>query len=523
MSKHARHLVYALARLLVLATFWIVLVSGHILPMPIAQAKPKSTIVVNTTSDSGPGNCSTTCTLRDAIGTAVNGDTINFDNSLSGGTITLASTLDVTPSLTIDGSALASPVSISGNNTVSVFNIITGTNVVLNQLKIINGNAGAFDGGGALNYGTLTISNSTFLSNTAKYGGGIYNWAGANLTLTNSTFSANSATNNGGAIASESTVTIVNSTFSGNSANGDGGGITIVSPGILNIRNSTFSGNSAASGTTHGGGIINSGTLNYANTIVANSTSGGDCYNNAATITTNLNNWVGDGGCSASLSGDPKLDTLANNGGSTQTFALLPNSPAIDAGDQATCTAAPVSGLDQRGQPRNDLQCDIGAYEMQMSDHNNTTLTPGAAMRTFGPPRAGIQITSGDTGAVTVTKVTNWTTQPSNAIKAWWDLTPTNASGWTANLELCYLDATELNGLVAANLHLWRYSGSAWSDMGRSSASGNCVQVNGVTGFSRWTLATGDPGNVPTAVTLSSFKANAPFDLGAWLRQFLGR
>ena len=56
---------------------------------------------------------------------------------------------------------------------------------------------------------------------------------------------------------------------------------------------------------------------------------------------------------------DPRLGPLASNGGPTLTMALLPNSPAIDAGDD---TAAP--DLDQRGLPRPiGRAADIGAFE----------------------------------------------------------------------------------------------------------------------------------------------------------------
>jgi CSLREA domain-containing protein len=58
------------------------------------------------------------------------------------------------------------------------------------------------------------------------------------------------------------------------------------------------------------------------------------------------------------------LGALANNGGSSQTVLLSSGSPAIDAGDDAACTAAPVSGADQRGIPRpSGEHCDIGAVE----------------------------------------------------------------------------------------------------------------------------------------------------------------
>ena len=55
---------------------------------------------------------------------------------------------------------------------------------------------------------------------------------------------------------------------------------------------------------------------------------------------------------------DPGLGPLADNGGPTQTHALLDDSPAINAGDAASC---PLT--DQRGQKRSDGKCDIGAYE----------------------------------------------------------------------------------------------------------------------------------------------------------------
>ena len=121
-----------------------------------------------------------------------------------------------------------------------------------------------------------------------------------------------------------------------------------------------------------GGGLWN-GTyggrvLNFANNIIANSVAGGDCYD-AGTIVTNLNNLVADGSCSTNgvnfKTGDPLLGVLADNGGPTQTFALLTGSPAINAGDNTTCAAAPVSGEDQRGENRNDSQCDIGAFELK--------------------------------------------------------------------------------------------------------------------------------------------------------------
>ena len=345
-------------------------------------------ITVTSSADSGAGS------LRQAIADACAGATIDFAPALSGATIHLASTLTISKNLTIDGSALASQITISGDSNddgtgdVGVFHIDSNKTVSLNSLVITKGAASsvgggiyivlggtltitnstfsdnsAYDGGGGIftNGGsTLTIIDSTFSGNsTAGTGGGVYT-NGDMLTITNSTFSGNSADSIGGGIFADGTLTITNSTFSGNSADFFGGGIQ--SEGTLTITNSTFSGNSAVS---FGGGIANSGTLNIANTIIANSPAGGDCINiGNGTLGTNTGNLVEDNTCSPSLFGDPKLAPLANNGGSTQTFALLVGSPAINAGDDTTCAASPVSNLDQRGVTRpNGLHCDIGAYE----------------------------------------------------------------------------------------------------------------------------------------------------------------
>ncbi len=76
-------------------------------------------------------------------------------------------------------------------------------------------------------------------------------------------------------------------------------------------------------------------------------------------IGTNSNNWVEDDTCSSEFSGDPLLGPLADNGGTTQTHALLIGSDAIDNGDDLLCPAT-----DQRGVTRpQGAGCDIGSYE----------------------------------------------------------------------------------------------------------------------------------------------------------------
>jgi hypothetical protein len=80
-------------------------------------------------------------------------------------------------------------------------------------------------------------------------------------------------------------------------------------------------------------------------------------------IDVNLYTLVEDGACNAELSGDPGLAPLDDHDGSTLTYALLPNSLAIDARDPASCPAT-----DQRAFPRTDLRRDISAFELYHAD-----------------------------------------------------------------------------------------------------------------------------------------------------------
>jgi hypothetical protein len=327
----------------------------------------ESRITVTSAEDSGAGS------LRQAITDVCSAGTIDFAPDLSGATIPLASQLNVGKTLTIDGSALPQPITLSGDtdgdgtgDTRVLYNYIALT---LDSLVITKGNADAGNGGGIWNDGDLTLNSCTLSDNSAAIGGAIDAQTDfVDLTITNSTFTNNSASY-GGAMAADgnSILMVSNSTFSGNSAS-YGGGLYFGGGIQATLVNDTFSGNSA---TNAGGGIsLDIGTftippsLNYTNTIIANSPSGGDCANNGGVIGTNSHNLVEDGSCSATLSGDPLLGALANNGGPTQTLALLTGSPAIDAGDDATCAAAPVNGLDQRGFSRLvGAHCDIGAFE----------------------------------------------------------------------------------------------------------------------------------------------------------------
>jgi predicted outer membrane repeat protein len=194
------------------------------------------------------------------------------------------------------------------------------------------------------------------------YGGALYNYNGS-VSINASTFYTNSATSvlsYGGALySSGGAINITNSSFVDNLAGGDidslGG--AIYNAGSMTITNATFSGNRAPDG---GGAIYNQGAnLTLRNTIVANSLGSDNCYGNITNGSGNFSWPADDDSCRATRQ-DPRLDRLANNGGWTQTMALLPGSAAIHAAVLANCPPT-----DQRGLPRGWLgQCDSGAFEL---------------------------------------------------------------------------------------------------------------------------------------------------------------
>ncbi|NEO27736.1 MAG: CHAT domain-containing protein, partial [Kamptonema sp. SIO4C4] len=199
----------------------------------------------------------------------------------------------------------------------------------------------------------VTVSNSSIIANSAnQHGGGIY--SEGNLTTTNSTISSNWANGNGGGILDKNGGTITNSTIAFNTTNaGDGGGINrFGTTGTLNIQNSIIAQNTDIGGQAHN----LSGTFDS----IINSLLGDT---NGATLTTNNNNIIGQ---------NPQLSALGNYGGTTQTHALLPGSPAINTG-----TSANAPTTDQRGFPRgiSTNTVDIGAFEVNANIQASQSLS----------------------------------------------------------------------------------------------------------------------------------------------------
>ena len=271
------------------------------------------------------------------------------------------------------GTLMVADSTFSGNNAGSGGAILNlGTLIVTDSTFFGNS---AFNGGAIYSDGTLMVTGSTFSNNGGSYytaGGGILNMG--TLTVTDSTFSSNRASGGGGIYNDGGVLTVTNSTLSGNRAKdslfGGGVGGGIFSVGVLTVTNSTFWANSA--GLVGGSLFTGRVTATLINTIIANSTSGGNCSDSVTDGGHNIDDGTTCGfagaGCTSTsgssvCNANPHLDPagLANNGGPTQTIALQAGSPAINAGDLSVCP-----DLDQRGYVRpgrGATRCSIGAYE----------------------------------------------------------------------------------------------------------------------------------------------------------------
>ncbi|NWJ48723.1 MAG: hypothetical protein HXX08_22930, partial [Chloroflexi bacterium] len=269
----------------------------------------------------------------------------------------------------------AGKVTINGANTYRIFYVNSGISLSLTNFNLTGGNAtlgGAIDN----NSGTVTVTNSTLYGNSAQQQGGAIENFGT-VTINNSTLYGNSAVG-GGAIFNWGGVTISNSTLYGNSATNSGGAIDNNS-GTVTISNSTLYDNST---TNSGGAIYNWSTVTLQNSLLQGNKI---CFNSSGSITDNGYNLEAEalGSYTCGFSGtsinttDAKLGTPGNNGGVTNTVALLSGSPAIDAIPPASC----VVTADQRGVKRpQGTGCDIGAFETQVATQLAITTQPSGAV-----------------------------------------------------------------------------------------------------------------------------------------------
>jgi fibronectin-binding autotransporter adhesin len=260
------------------------------------------------------------------VGTVGSNDTIQFDPSLTGQTITLdGSELFISQNLAINGPG-ANSLTISGGQASRIFEVGSGTTLAISGLTIANGsvhglgggilnggtltlinstvtasaegggignsgtatlintavigNFSEFQGGGIFNVGTLTVIDSSIAGNFGDGGSGIFSQFGA-LTITDSTITGNGGGLDGGGIDNVGgTVTVTGCTLSGNRVGDTGGGIVninalnssggILSVGTMTVIDSTVTDNSA----DQGGGIINGGTLTVIDSTLSGNTAG---------------------------------------------------------------------------------------------------------------------------------------------------------------------------------------------------------------------------------------------------------
>jgi hypothetical protein len=251
-----------------------------------------------------------------------------------------------------------------------------GRGIFANQTRIdivdstIDGN----DGGGIFaRAGGVNISGSTLSNNLSRDPGAAFWSIESELNLANSTVSGNVSFEDGGGLSGSGEFLIESSTIFDNTAIVTGGGIDAFRS--VTIRNSIIAGNSD-DGTAPD--IFSSGLTTASHSLIGNNAGSGL---DAAPI--------GSPDASENLIGtsaapiDPSLSELADNGGLTLTHALLPGSPAIDAGSNELAIdqdGAPQL-TDQRGSARfvdgngsGIATIDIGAFEYNLS--GNASLTP---------------------------------------------------------------------------------------------------------------------------------------------------
>ncbi len=497
----------------------------------------------------------------------------NQGASLGGGMLNMSSSSHVANVL-FDGNRTTSSIGRGGG----VFNLYGGSPVI--KHVVFNNNLAGMGGGYGSDGGTPYLEDVTFSSNRATdYGGGAYSYAGANvmlegvtfvnnqaymgggiyardygsLTMTNTTFIQNTAlasevSNFGGGLAAEYSMVIdaLNVSFIGNMADGNGGGLFVGPNSTLNLRNGLFLGNrterlggglgtsqntraTLTNVTFHGnqagrsasnvawGGALAAIPGFGGEITVTNSILWGNAPNEVYGETININDsnvqrstgvYPGTG----NINSDPffvmPIDAT-HAPTTTGDVHLLPNSPAIDAGNPESC---PV--VDLRGLPRIDLRCDIGAFELQYTD-SDTVIKQGfseGVPYSFGPTWISMTLGVADAGLVTVTKQLTYpggTQDPGEIPVTWW-ISSSLSTGWPLTLSLCYTDE-EVAGLDESALCAFRWDGVGWtrpiSTGLRVDEAANCVTLTGIEEFSGWTLI--DVSGIPTAVTVHSLVARS--------------
>ncbi len=365
--------------------------SVQVVPNLYATATPTTSVACSLASP-----CSLTTALSDATpGSAINLVTPGTSSSSSfySGNFTIATpNTSSTEQVTIHPLAGVTNPILDGANSGTVLTVNAAVFATVDGVTIQNGDS-PNRGGGIINVGTLTVTNSTISGNIGLYGGGISNGGtliATNDTISNNTIVGGTGAGDGGGISNSGLgeVTATNDTISGNSAPSTYGG-GIGNYGNFTATNDSISGNAGL----HGGGIFNSGNLTAAATIIADQISGGNCF--AATITSSGYDVTDDTTCGLNAATDvvntssfsnpvDLLGPLANNGGPTLTIAPEHGNPAV--GLIPVSATVSVNGTNIELCPTTDQR---GIASASGNSCNAGSVQGSPQQITFAPPSAG--------------------------------------------------------------------------------------------------------------------------------------
>jgi CSLREA domain-containing protein len=317
------------------------------------------------------------------------------------------------------------------------------TNVIVDHNQA-TGTSGAA-GGLMIRPGSVTLNNVSITNNSAAQSTGGLDAVGT-MTITSSLIANNtSAGNTGGVFFADGNsavaITMTNVTVTGNSAASYAGGISVYFQNgatALTINNTTIAKNLITSSASTGGLLalntapLVQNTIILENTIIAGNTSSGVTTPNDCNGTINSQDYnliqtptvfcTFTGTTTHNVTGqDPLLVTLAQNDGPTQTMALPAASPAVDAGNNATC-----STVDQRGHSRPKdgngtgmKVCDIGAFELDNDDFNTPKL-----VNTFPYSDNNLDTTGFTTASDDPAMVKSPCNSDPGLASAWYSITP---------------------------------------------------------------------------------------------------
>ena len=312
-------------------------------PSPRQELNGNVILVTNTSGANVPGS------LQWAVNLAGGTSVIQFADSLAGDTITLETTLEPFPYITIEGPATKG-ITVRSNSG-GVIRLRQGG--VLRNLTISGGSDAS--GSGISTQGPMLLEHSTVTDNHGS----------------------------SSAIHGHE-MTLINSTVSGNSGGSPASGISVASSGSLTLINTTVAHNVGGPNIGRANSPGSTPLVTLRNSIVAHD--GGNNCGAMLDFVYEGKNISSDATCGSSpalLVADPMLAGLADNGGPTRTEALQPQSPALNAGVNCSVT------VDQRYVSRG-TSCDIGAFEF--TDFTAVTLTIDANAVT-GPQAGGATVT----------------------------------------------------------------------------------------------------------------------------------